>query len=188
MSPLPPVESRNLQVAGARRRSPGVPSTKELIQALRAEAQASTSLVALFDARAIAGERHLLSAWAHLGRSRTRGENRLRDRGAEFALYVAGDDQLPRALAKVGVTDGSEELVVVAERPRNPNALLEKFGLEPYPAAYPKPVDAAMLDRLGIGAAERSAVPEPNWEDLVLERVALVDLTAPAGHGSTAKH
>jgi hypothetical protein len=78
--------------------------------------------------------------------------------------------------------------VVVAERPLDPNALLEKFGLEPYPAAYPKPVDAAMLDRLGIGAAERSAVPEPNWEGLVLERVALVDLTAPAGHGSTAKH
>src|SRR5580658_1847674 len=117
MSPLPPVESRNLQVAGARRRAPGVPSTKELIQALRAEAQASSSLVALFDARAIAGERHLLSAWAHLGRSRTRGESRLRDRGAELALYVAGDDQLPRALEKVGVTDTTEEFVLLAEKP-----------------------------------------------------------------------
>jgi len=188
LSPLPPPTERPLQAVGARRARPGAPSTKELIQSIRAISQGSPTLVALFDARSIAGERHLLSAWAHLGRSRTRGESRLRDRGAEFALYVAGDDQLPRALAKVGVTDESVELVVVAERPQDPALLIERFGLEPSSDAYPRTVDEAMLERLGIGAAERASVPSSAWEGLVLERVALVDLTAPAGHGSTAKH
>lgn len=187
MTPLPPPGERPLRAIGARRAAAGEPTTKSLIEQLRAIAKESESLVALFDARSIAGERHLLSAWAHLGRSRARGEPRLRDRGAEFALYVAGDDQLPRALAKVGVTDATESFVVVAERPVDPEALLSRFGLVADPAAYPRPVDGTMLGRLEIAPEERAAVPESAWEGLVLERVALVELSAPAGRSTGGK-
>jgi tRNA threonylcarbamoyladenosine modification (KEOPS) complex Cgi121 subunit len=179
--PLPPIEERSLRALGARRRVAARPSTREVIAALRALHEESEALVALFDARSIAGERHLLSAWAHLGRARSRGESRLRDRGAELALYVAGDDQLPRALAKVGITDGAEQFVVVAERPRDPVELLARFELEADPSAYPRPADSTTLDRLGIEPAERAAVPESAWEGLVLERVALLELAAPSG-------
>ncbi|MFY9717865.1 MAG: KEOPS complex subunit Cgi121 [Thermoplasmata archaeon] len=188
MTPLPPAEDRVLRAVGARRRSPGVPPVPEIIRTLRAIGAESPSLVALFDAEAIAGERHLFSAWAHLGRSRSRGEARLRDRGAELALYVAGDDQLPRALAKVGVTDATERCVLAVERPLDPEALLARFGLDPDPTAYPRAVDAPMLERLGITEAERSAVPASAWEGLVLERVALVDLTASGVRGPPPKH
>lgn len=179
--PLPPPEERPLQAIGARRQVPGRPAISEIVSMLRELNRESESLVALFDARSIAGERHLLSAWAHLGRARARGEVRLRDRGAELALYVAGDDQLPRALAKVGATEETEQFVLVAERPRDPAELLPRFGLERDASAYPRPPDAETLDRLGIGTSERRAVPQSAWEGLVLERVALLDLTVPAG-------
>ena len=185
--PLPPVEERSLRATGARRRGPNEPATAELVRVLREVGRESTALIGLFDARAIAGDRHLLSAWAHLGRSRSRGEARLRDRGAEFALYVAGDDQLPRALEKVGVSDASEQFVVVAERPLDPADLVARFGLAEDPSAYPRAVDATTLDRLGIPEAERAAVPPAMWEALVLERVALVDLSAPAGRRAPEK-
>lgn len=188
MTPLPPPEERPLRAVGARRSRPGAPSTEAIIRTLRELAKESPALVALFDARAVAGERHLLSAWAHLGRARSRGESRLRDRGAEFALYVAGDDQLPRALAKVGVSDATEQFVLVAERPQDPTALLARFELTSDPSAYPRPIDEALLDRLGIEEAERQAVPRTGWEGLVLERVALLDLSAPAAHAPPAKH
>ena len=187
MTPLPPPEERPLRAVGARRVRPGSPSTAEIIRTLRELARESPALVALFDARAVAGERHLLSAWAHLGRARSRGESRLRDRGAEFALYVAGDDQLPRALAKVGVSEATELFVLVAEKPQDPTALLSRFGLEGDPSAYPRPVDEALLDRLGIEEAERRAVPRTGWEGLVLERVALLDLSAPAARPPPTK-
>lgn len=187
MTPLPPPEDRTLQAVGARRRAPGVPAVGDIIRVLRASAKESESLVAIFDAGAIAGERHLYSAWAHLGRSRARGENRLRDRGAELALFVAGDDQLPRALEKVGVSDATEEFVVLAEKPRAPDELLARFGLVADPSVYPRVPDAGVLERLGIGAAERSSVPASAWEGLVLERVALVELSAPAGRAATIK-
>jgi hypothetical protein len=76
----------------------------------------------------------------------------------------------------------------VAERPHEPAVLLERFELTADPSAYPRPVDAEVLERLGIEAAERSAVPPSGWEGLVLERVALLDLSAPAAHTSPAKH
>jgi len=188
MVPLPPPEERPVRAVGARRSRPGAPTTPAIVRTLRETAQESPALVALFDARAVAGERHLLSAWAHLGRARSRGETRLRDRGAEFALFVAGDDQLPRALARVGVSDATEQFVLVAERPHDPTALLERFELTVDPTAYPRSVDEALLERLGIGAAERSAVPPSGWEGLVLERVALLDLSAPAAHRPSQKH
>ncbi|HYB79909.1 MAG TPA: KEOPS complex subunit Cgi121 [Thermoplasmata archaeon] len=188
MSPLPPPEERTLRAVGARRAQPGAPTTASIVATLRALAKESPALVALFDARAVAGERHLLSAWAHLGRARSRGESRLRDRGAEFALYVAGDDQLPRALAKVGVSDTTEQFVLVAERPLDPATLLPRFELTLEPSAYPRPVDESLLNRLGIEEAERRAVPATAWEGLVLERVALLDLSAPAAHPAPTKH
>lgn len=187
MAPLPPTDERPIRAVGARRTRPGSPSTSEIVRTLRELAKESPTLVALFDAGAVAGERHLLSAWAHLGRARGRGEQRLRDRGAEFALYVAGDDQLPRALAKVGVSDATEQFVLVVERPRDPAELLARFDLTLDPSAYPRPVDAALLDRLGIEVAERSAVPTSGWEGLVLERVALLELSAPAARAAAEK-
>ena len=178
--PLPPPESRPLWAVGARRLAPPAPDRAAMIQRLRALAEGNPAFVAVFDARSIAGERHLLSAWAHLGRSRARGESRLRDRGAEFALYVAGDDQLPRALQKVGFAEATEEFVVVGEKPREVPATLAALGLAEAPGIYPRPVEAAVLDRLGIGPEERASVPPTGWEGLVLERVALLELSPPS--------
>ncbi len=186
MPPLPPPEERTLRAVGARRRGASLPATSELVRSLREVAQEGPGLVALLDAEAVAGERHLLSAWAHLGRSRARGGARLRDPSAEFVLYVAGDDQLPRALAKVGVTDRSQQLVVVAERPRDPAELVGRFGLEPDGTAYPRPVDERLLARLGITPDDLASVPPSAWEGLVLERVALLDLDAPPPRAPTA--
>jgi len=187
MPPLPPAEERSLHAVGAQRKVPPAPTSTEVVAILRDLAKGSSGLVAVLDADAVAGERHLLSAWAHLGRSRARGASRLRDRSAEFVLYVAGDDQLPRALAKVGVGETTSRFVVVAERPLEPEALLDRFGFAPDPTAYPRPVTAGTLERLGFSAAERAAVPPSSWEGLVLERVAMVDLIPGSGRGSTPK-
>jgi tRNA threonylcarbamoyladenosine modification (KEOPS) complex Cgi121 subunit len=157
------------------------------VQTLRKIAAEGEGLVALFDARAIAGERHLLSAWAHMGRTRARGESRLRDRGAEFALYVAGDDQLPRALGKVGIATDSEEFVLVVERPRELEEVLESFGLVRDDSIYPRAPSEATLERLGVSATERTAVPSSAWEGLVLERVALLELSAAHASAEATK-
>ncbi len=179
MSPLPPPDQRPLWALGARRATAGTPTASELVGRVRATAKGDGPLVALLDARGVAGERHLLSAWAHLGRARQRGEARLRDRGAEFLMFVAGDDQLPRALAKVGVQPDTEEFVVVGEPPASAADLLAAWGLVAAGDIYPRAVSDALLDRLGIVPEERAVLPPSAREGLVLERVALLEMTAP---------
>ncbi|MGI0140243.1 MAG: KEOPS complex subunit Cgi121 [Thermoplasmata archaeon] len=176
MSAPNPAE-RSLLATGARRAHPPSPDSEKLVAKIRELTRRSEALVALFDARSIAGERHLLSAWAHLGRSRRSGTSRLRDRGAELALYLSGDDQLGRALARIGISASTEEFVLIAERPHELAPLLEGFGLVADPTIYPRPPNEGTLERLGITAADRSVVPSSGWEGLVLERVALVDLS-----------
>ena len=188
MPPLPAEDQRTLQATGARRKAPRVPSRTSVVETLRALGNEGGGLVALLDADAIGGERHLLSAWAHLGRARARGEGRLRDRAAEFALYVAGDDQLPRALAKVGVSDSTEGFVLVAEKPRSVSQLLIRFDLDPDPTVYPRPPGESTLERLGITESDRATVSRSSWEGLILERVALIELTAPHAGSPGAKH
>lgn len=187
MTPIPKRDTRTLQAVGAKRASGKSPTRSDLVQTLRRLAGEGGGLVALFDARAIAGERHLLSAWAHMGRTRARGESRLRDRGAELALYVAGDDQLPRALAKVGVADDSQEFVLVVERPREPEAMLTAFGLVRDDSVYPRPPTEQTLERLAVSEAERNAVPPTAWEGLVLERVALLELSSAHAAADTTE-
>ncbi len=187
MPPDTPPPSRTLRIVGARR-GPGPFDVRSVVGTLRRFAAEGDGLVALFDARGVAGERHVLSAWAHMGRARAQGGERLHDRGAELALYLAGDDQLPRALAKVGVAADTEQFVLVAERPREPADLLAAFGLAPDDSAYPRAATEELLDRLGVSRAERESVAPSAWEGLVLERVALLDLSAPhAGHPAPQK-
>jgi tRNA threonylcarbamoyladenosine modification (KEOPS) complex Cgi121 subunit len=122
-----------------------------------------------------------------MGRTRARGESRLRDRGAELALYVAGDDQLPRALTKVGVAADSQEFVLLVERPREPETVLAALGLVRDDSRYPRPPTAATLERLGVTEAERNAVPSLDWEGLVLERVALLELSSAHATGTPSQ-
>ena len=179
MPPLPSSESLPVWAVGARRKVPGTPSPSELIARVREASRADEPLIALLDARGVLGPRHVLSAWAHLGRARERGQLRLRDRGAEFLLFVAGDDQLPRALSKVGIQPDTEEFVLAGEKPRVASSLLESFGLVEAPDVYPRPPSDALLERLGIPESERALVPNAQWEGLVLERVALLEMSAP---------
>lgn len=185
--PLPPAETRPLWAVGARRASADRPDPAEIVRRVRELSRDSPALLAVLDARAVAGERHLLSAWAHLGRARERGEARLKDRGAEFLLFVAGDDQLPRALRKVGVGPDSTEFVVAGERPRTSKELLERLDFVEAPEVFPRPIGIEGLSRLGIDEADRQVVPETGYEGLVLERIALLELEAPHAGADTSR-
>ena len=101
---------------------------------------------------------------------------------------MAGDDaRLGRALAEVGINESTEAFVLVAEKPRTMAEFLTRFGLEEDQSAYPRTLSAGSLDRLGIPEGDRAAVPAAAWEGLVLERVALVDLSSPKPGAAAAR-
>lgn len=154
-----------------------------------------------FDARYVAGRRHLEQAVALADRATERGENVARDRAVEILCYAAGRRQIDRAL-EMGVDEGGSDVVVLVDGEGDELAartdLEDRFGLESVSALETVEggvgadadgdvdVDAdtdvnvdpnlnTLRSFFEISDAERAATAA-SLEDLVCERVALLEV------------
>lgn len=135
--------------------------------------------VQAFDARYVAGRRHLERAVELADRAIAREENVARERGVEILLYAAGRRQIDDALA-MGVSEGLTPVVVVVSdadgdegaEAAAADAVTSLFD----PAATLDGGDAERLrDFFGVTEAELAAT-DGDLADLVAERVALLDV------------
>lgn len=131
--------------------------------------------VQLLDARLVCGRDHLVTAAEHAERAIREGTSVAKSLAVEFVLYASGERQIADALAKMGVREDTTEFAVVLFGGENPAKVLAALDLardDGVLAATP-----AKLRAFGLTDAELATVPETRRHDLVLERVALVDLT-----------
>ncbi|MCL5984220.1 MAG: hypothetical protein M1143_01410, partial [Candidatus Thermoplasmatota archaeon] len=129
-----------------------------------------------FDARGVAGPRHVTSAYLHMQRALTTGRTRLRDHGAILAVYLAGTDQLERALGRVGLQADTREIVLVRSPAGELSEVLRSLGFSASPPQEAQGPTEETLRRLGIDVPASGGVPRERWELLVLEQTAMVDL------------
>ena len=129
--------------------------------------------VQLLDARVVCGRDHLLSAAEHAERAMRERTNVAKSLAVEFVVYASGERQIADALAKMGIRKDTTEFAVVVFG-GEPAKALEALGLTEDDAVL-EPT-AAKLRAFGITDAELATVPPERAADLVLERVALVDL------------
>jgi KEOPS complex subunit Cgi121 len=131
--------------------------------------------VQLFDAGAIAGEEHLLSAAMHALRAFERKSMRSSSVGMEMLLYASGKRQIKDAVALVGITD----------RTRNVAAALAGDGAAGKCGMLLKSLGLARLSEAeaagGTGAIARLGIPTKGvaaekLRELALEQVALLDI------------
>lgn len=134
-----------------------------------------------FDARYIAGRRHLGRAVELADRAIERGENVANDRAIEILLYAAGRRQIDRAL-EMGVSEGENRVVVLVDGNAEADEAVSadeesavddlRSFVEPQPTIGDE--DGAALEAFfEITDAERAAT-DATLEDLVCERVALL--------------
>lgn len=129
--------------------------------------------VQLLDARLVCGRDHLVAAAEHAQRAMREGTNVAKSLAVEFVLYASGERQINDAIAKMGIREDTTEFAI-AMFGGDPAQALEALRLTPDDAVLaPTP---AKLRSYGIAEAELTAVPPDRGSDLVLERVALVDL------------
>lgn len=102
---------------------------------------------------------------------------RAQDLATEALLYAAGERQVGKAIAFLGLAPEVEGIAALAWG-EDPEAALLDFAagegwtrddalLEGGPA---------VLDAFGVTPTEREMVPRAMWGDIILERVALVDV------------
>jgi len=146
----------------------------------RVEAVAGERLVQLFDARYVAGEEHILSALQKAKRAFEREENISQNIRLEVMLYAAATRQLKRAF-EMGIKQGPCSIVVlieaedVLELSEKVERVLSLRRDDCVVECSPDKRDV-LCEFFDISEEELSCVGEERLCQLVLERVALLDV------------
>ncbi len=144
----------------------------DFVTEITARARAVGASMLVVRAGMVFGRDHLASALLHAKRAFDEATNSADSLEMETLLYASGERQLSSAIAKIGVTEETREVVVarLSGDGFQPDAGWELLG------DRPTRLSVEQLRAFGISDAEISTVPESRVADLVLERVAAVDV------------
>jgi KEOPS complex subunit Cgi121 len=142
-------------------------------------------VIQAFDATVIYGKDHLISATTHARRAFEQGRNATNSFALEILLYAAGERQIQKAIRKIGIKKGEQAIafVISNDMTLKPESHIEKTVIKKLLMAFLLTSDDTVLEgdkttlkKFGITEKEISTVPESNYGDLILEKVALVDV------------
>lgn len=142
-------------------------------------------VVQAFDATAVYSPDHLISATEHAKRTFQQGTNATNSLALEILLYASGERQIEKALKKMGVKKDQQRITFVLTDDVNgkmnescggalKTKLLRALHLQSDETAIRG--NKETLQRFGITEKELSTIPESLYGDLILEKIALVDV------------
>ena len=139
-----------------------VENTAAVLAQINKIAEKTGSTIVLFDAGKVAGPDHIRSAVRHAERSFASGKPVARTLAMEILLYASGQRQCSLA-PKFGLHTGENLLFVVI------NGIVS-FTMHGVTASR-----ATLMEEFGITEDEIAVVGEDRMNELVIERVALMD-------------
>lgn len=145
----------------------------DFLQKLKNMSKEKNLALQALDADKIAGEEHIRFAVEKAVNSFKTGTNIANDLAKEIMLYAAGTRQISRAV-KLGIHKGENNIVLVAVGDVDLSGF-EEIELKEV-LAYNASKKEALMKAFGITDMELEAVGEEKLPELVLERVALVDI------------
>jgi len=171
-----------IKILGARG---SIPDVDLFLQKLIEFATKEQLVVQALNADMVYGKEHLLSAAEHALRSWAQGTNATNSLTLEILLYAAGERQIQKAIRKMGVRTGKQSiallLVDMKKQKRNRKAydrVIDKLLCTFHLTSDDKVLEGNndTLKHFGITAEELRTVPKTMYGDLILERVAMVDV------------
>ena len=144
---------------------------RSLLDAVTKAAASTGASILVVEADMVFGVDHLRSALYHAKRALNEGSNTSDSLAMETLLYASGERQLSTAIRKMSVGDQTER-VVIAQLSGDVIAAADWKILQDVPDA----ISPARLGRFGISETELATIGQRPPEELVLERVAAVDL------------
>ena len=135
-------------------------------------------VIQVFNADMIYGENHLISAVEHAVRAMDRKTNTTNSLSMEVLLYASGERQLKLAIPKMGVQKGKGNIAFVFVNSSIPTAAVDDFIKDLGLKRDDKVIqgDINTLKKFGINNTETETVMKDKYEDLILEKVAMVDI------------
>jgi KEOPS complex subunit Cgi121 len=151
-----------------------VDSVEDFISSAQEFFGSSKSLFQFFNADLVLGKEHIISAYEHAKRSFESENNISQSLAMEILIYVSGEVQIASALKKVGIKDGSERIAMIVDEGLDLDGLLVHLGFKQDDEVLE--FSESKLEKFGIGKEEKNSVSPDKIKDLILERVALVDV------------
>jgi len=136
-------------------------------------------VVQVFDADVIYGKNHLISAAEHAIRAFERKTNTTNSLDKEILLYASGERQLKLAIPKMGVKKNSSNVAIVfiSNKKSYDNLIVEFLKI------LSLKIDDKVLNgskeklrKFGVTEKELETVTKAKYGDLILEKVAMVDV------------
>ena len=159
-----------------------IPNLSGFLKTISSIASENEVIIQGLNADLIAGERHLHFAVGKALRAVAAGRNIAKDPGIEIMRYASGERQIERSFS-IGLREGENNAVFVLLGKMD-NLILALSAIrkliEEKPCsellAYSESKRQGILSVFGITDAEIEASGEEHIPELVIERVALVDL------------
>jgi KEOPS complex subunit Cgi121 len=147
-------------------------------------AQEHQVIIQLFDADVIYGKNHLISAAEHAVRAFARKANTTNSLVMEILLYASGERQLKLAISKMGIKAGKGNVAFVLiddikdAKGKISNQLTDELLKLVSLKRDDKVLDGNedTLRKFGISENEINTVTKAKYGDLILEKVAMVDI------------
>lgn len=134
------------------------------------------TVILALDADKLAGKEHLMFAIEKAIDSFKTGRNIANDLGKEIMLYASGTRQINRAM-KIGVHNGKNNIVLVAIGDDVDQYVFDEIEIKPEDVMrYEESKNRVLMDIFNITDEEIKAAGIEKIPELVLERVALVDV------------
>ena len=151
-----------------------------LLEQIQSFSQKNNVCIQVFNADMIFGKNHLISAVEHAQRSMKNKTNTTNSLGMEILLYASGERQLKLAIPKMGVKTGRAKIVLTLVKEKGEisdkivNEMLNLFSLARDDSVIDG--DKETLKIFGINKTELKTVSKNKYGDLILEKVAMVDI------------
>lgn len=142
-------------------------------------------VIQAMDADWIYGKNHLISAINHAKRAFEQKKSSTNSFAMEILLYASGDRQIQKAIKKIGVKEGNVRVAFIFTNKEKYEIeqkiseeviekILSKFSLIRDDKILEG--DSNTLKKFGITKTELNALPESKYGDIILEKVAMVDV------------
>lgn len=151
-----------------------IEDTEKFLQKLKKISKEQNITIQALDADKLAGEEHLRFAGEKAINSFKTGKNIANDLAKEIMLYAAGTRQINKAM-RVGVHNGENNIALVAIGEKPDLSAFDEIAPENV-LQYNDSKKNTLMDIFNITKEELEVVGEDKIPELVLERVALVDV------------
>jgi KEOPS complex subunit Cgi121 len=158
---------------------------ERFIQQLLTFSTKENLVIQALDATVIYSKDHVISATNHAQRAFEQKTNATNSLALEILLYAAGERQIEKALKKIGIKIGKQKIVFVLTNQLHEkrNRAIDETIIKKLVKTFHLTIDEnaihgdrTTLKRFGITDQELSTIPECNFGDLILEKIAMVDV------------